>query len=187
MSKKPEPKGHEEGVKEHHSMKDELLQSREDEIKDLVNQLQRLQAEFENFKKRVQTEQEKFCQLANEDLIMEILSVIDNFTLALKNETHKGEFYKGIEMIYDELYGILEEKGLEQINVEGQKFDPRLHEALLTEESNEEPGTILEEIEAGYILNGKVLVHTKVKVAKRPGNHNDHHKDTKRGDTPKGD
>ncbi|MFH1916273.1 MAG: nucleotide exchange factor GrpE [Nanoarchaeota archaeon] len=185
MSKKHETKKHDE--KEHHPMKDELLTSREDEIKDLVNQLQRLQAEFENYKKRILADQERFCQAANEGLIVELLSVIDNFDLALKNETHKGEFYKGIEMIYSELYDILEKAGLEKINVEGQRFDPRLHEALLTEASDEEPGTILEEIEAGYTLNGKVIVHTKVKVAKKPDSHNDHRKDDKKGTAPEGD
>lgn len=140
------------------------------QIAELVDHMQHLQAEFENYKKRVDADLARNCQQANEELILELISVVDSFELALKAESGHDEFYHGVELIYDQLWGVLEKAGLVRMEVEGQKFDPRLHEALLMEESQEEQGTVLEELQAGYFLNGKILIHAKVKVAKRQAN-----------------
>jgi molecular chaperone GrpE len=150
-------------------------------IAELIDHMQHLQAEFENYKKRVDADLVRNCQQANEDIILELITVIDSFELALKTDSH-DEFYHGIELIYDQLWSVLEKAGLSRMEVEGQKFDPRLHEALLMEESQEEQGTILEELQAGYFLNGKVLVHAKVKVAKRKANNSEINHDNKADD-----
>ena len=93
-----------------------------------LEQLQRLQAEFENFRKRTEKEQKIIFKNANEDLIIKLLNILDNFELALEHLDDKG-----INMIYSELYDILENEGLKAIKAEG-KFDPRIHEALIQEE-----------------------------------------------------
>lgn len=136
------------------------------QIADLVNHLQHLQAEFENFKKRIDQDKKRFCDSANESFIMELISVIDSFEMALKTESGHDDFYRGVELIYDQLWSILEKNGLTKMEVEGVQFDPRFHEALLTEASDSPSGTVLEELQAGYLLNGKLLISAKVKVAK---------------------
>ena len=134
------------------------------ETKELTDNLQRLQAEFENFKKRTEKENLEFKRCASQDFIKKLLPILDNFELALK---HKQD--KGIELIYSELYTLLEDEGLSKIEALNKKFDPHVHEALLTEESNKEPNIVLEELQKGYMLNDKVLRHTKVKVSKQGG------------------
>lgn len=137
-----------------------------DRVQELTSNLQRLQAEFENYKKRVQTEQQAYCLSANKNLITDLLQVLDNFELALVKEEKKDGFYKGVELIYSSLYTMLEKHGLKRIEALNQRFEPRLHEALLTEESEAEPNTVIEELQKGYVLHDTVLRHSKVKVAK---------------------
>ena len=124
-----------------------------------LEQLQRLQAEFENFRKRTEKEQKIIFKNANEDLIIKLLNILDNFELALEHLDDKG-----INMIYSELYDILENEGLKAIKAEG-KFDPRIHEALIQEEG-EEDEKIIEELLKGYTLNDKVIRPSKVKITK---------------------
>ncbi len=124
-----------------------------------LEQLQRLQAEFENFRKRTEKERKTIFQNANEDLIVKLLGILDNFELALKHIDDKG-----INMIYSELYIILENEGLKIIKTEG-KFDPRIHEALI-QEDGEEDEKIIEEFQKGYTLNDKVIRASKVKIIK---------------------
>ena len=136
----------------------------EQESKEYINKLQRLQAEFENFQKRNQNDNVRFAKLANKELIKHLLPILDNFQLAFQNKDSK-EFVKGMELIYSNFYSILEENGLKKINTEG-KFNPYKHEVLLTADSEEEPETILEELQAGFALNGEVIRSAKVKVSK---------------------
>lgn len=124
-----------------------------------IEQLQRLQAEFENFRKRTEKENSKFLKNANEDLIIKLLGILDNFELAMEHLDDKG-----INMIYSELYSILEDEGLKVIKAEG-KFDPRIHEALIQEEG-EKDEMIIEEFQKGYTLNDKVIRASKVKITK---------------------
>src|SRR3989338_1298190 len=133
------------------------------QIKDLINTLQRLQAEFENYKKRIQKEQTEFAKLANENLIVELLPILDNFNLALKQTKAQDNFSKGVELIYSQLIDLLEKKGLQKI-VTGEKYNVHLHEALLQEVSDKEKGTILEELQSGYKLNEKIIRLAKVKI-----------------------
>lgn len=134
---------------------------------ELKETLQRVQAEFENYKKRVEKEREEFAKTACSGVIKRILPIIDNFEVALKNNPSGDEFVKGIEMIYAQLFSELESEGLKPIDAEGKMFDPYLHEALMQQESPEPDGTIIEVFQKGYTLNGNVIRHSKVKVSKR--------------------
>ncbi len=153
-------KSKQEGAKE---KQNEKLKSEE-----LVAQLQRLQAEFENYKKRTEREFAAYKEVAMGACISALLPVIDNLELALKNATkeEKDGFYKGIELVYAQFLSILHELGVEEIKTEG-RFDPRLHEALLAEaHEGSEKNTILEVLQKGYRLKDRVLRTAKVKVAK---------------------
>lgn len=135
------------------------------QLKEITETLQRVQADFENYKKRIEKEKIEFINFANKELIARLIPLLDNFELALLNKKEDKDFTKAVEMIYAEFVSFLESQGLKKINAEG-KFDPYLHEALLSEKSDKEAGVILEELQKGYTLNGYVIRHSKVKVAK---------------------
>ena len=136
-------------------------------IDELTDTLKRLQAEFENFKKRIESEKKEFVKYAKSDIIKNILPVIDSFELALKNTNNSEKLVEGIKMIYAHLYSILESEGLRPIKAFGEKFDPYKHEVLMKESSDKPEDTILEEIQKGYTLNDKVLRFSKVKVSEK--------------------
>lgn len=136
-------------------------------IHELTQILQHIQADFENYKKRIEIEKAEFIKYANKDLILNILPVLDNFELALKHTSNKEEFIKGIDLVYANLRDILGKTGLKPIQALKTQFDPEKHEALMQENSKEKQGTIIEEFQKGYILNDKVIRPTKVKVAKK--------------------
>ena len=154
-------------MKKKESKEEKKLQDKEKEIAESTETLQRLQAEFENYKKRIEKESAEFRKYSNAKLITRLLPILDSFELALKNTKEEG-FKKGIELIYSQLYQTLEEQGLRKIEALNQKFDPYKHEVLLTEESGEDEDTIIEELQKGYMLNDAVLRHTKVKITKKP-------------------
>ncbi len=133
-----------------------------------LEQLQRLQAEFDNYRKRSDKEKQEIYDNANEKLIIRLLDILDSFELALKHNSDKG-----VEMIYSQLYSLLESKGLKIIKAKG-KFNPEIHEALIQEKGYEED-MIIEELQKGYFLNDKVIRPSKVKISKikiRGGNKN---------------
>ncbi|HDI72788.1 MAG: nucleotide exchange factor GrpE [Candidatus Altiarchaeales archaeon] len=137
------------------------------EIEELRKHSLRQRADFENYRKQLDREREEFMKYANEKLITQLLEVIDNFERALPElEKNDPESARGIEMIYKQLMQILEKAGLRRIEAIGKKFDPYYHEAFLREKSDEPEGTILEELQKGYMLNLKVIRHSKVKVSK---------------------
>ncbi len=135
--------------------------------KELKETLQRVQAEFENYKKRVEKEKEEFTKFASAGIIRQILPVVDNFEAALKNSSNNAEFAKGIEMIYAQLFSVLENAGLKKIDAEGKMFDPYLHEALMQQEVDGEEGIVIEEFQKGYMLDENVIRHSKVKISKK--------------------
>ncbi|KYK25353.1 hypothetical protein AYK26_06260 [Euryarchaeota archaeon SM23-78] len=170
MTKDKEEDVKDEGKDKGKQEKKKIKQKKEDQeakIKELTEILQRVQAEFENYKKRCEKENSEFIKYANADLIKKLLPILDNFELALKDCRAKDDFYKGMELIYSHLIEALHSQGLKHIECVGKKFDPYYHEALLTEESDKEKNTILEEMQKGYLLNDKVIRHSKVKVAKK--------------------
>jgi len=136
-----------------------MTKKKESREKELTELLQRLQAEFENYRKRKEAETSRFLINANKELIIKLLPILDSFELALESK------HEGIEMIYSQLMTVLESEGLEEIK-SLKSFDPRLHEALIAEKSEKAPGTILEVFQKGYMLNGNVIRAAKVKVAK---------------------
>ena len=141
---------------------------KDEKIKELTNTLQRLQAEFENYQKRTDSEKASCIKMSSRHVILQILPIIDNFELALKNTENKEEFIKGIEMIFAQLHSILENEGLTKIETEDQKFDPNLHEALMQDNKEDvDDNIITEEFQRGYKLNDEVIRHSKVKVNKK--------------------
>ena len=136
-------------------------------IAELTESLQRLQAEFENYKKQIEKQSQEFVKYAKGDLINKILPTLDTFEIALKSTQDQEKFVKGMEMIYAQLFTTLENEGLRPIDSLGKKFDANLHEVMLKQKSDKEENTILEELQKGFMLNDKVLRHTKVKVSEK--------------------
>jgi len=133
--------------------------------------LQRLAADFENYRKRVEKEKEDFVKFCKEDLIHELLPILDNFEMALhhvKNTTDPKKIIEGIELVERQFHNILKKEGLQVIATKGKKFDPHIHEAIMHEETDKHPeGFIIEELRKGYILSGKVVRPAQVKISKR--------------------
>ena len=144
--------------------KKKKIPTEKEQIQELTDSLQRLQAEFENHKKRIDKEKQDFCKYSKAELINKLLPTLDSFELALKNHEGHEKLLKGIEMIFAQFYSILEAEGLRPIKAEG-KLDPFKHEVLMSEEGEED--LILEELQKGYMLNDRVLRHSKVKVGKK--------------------
>ncbi|MDD4953854.1 MAG: nucleotide exchange factor GrpE [Candidatus Omnitrophica bacterium] len=132
----------------------------------------RLQADFENSRKRQEKDRQDFVKFANEGIILELLNVIDDLgravNLAESGHEDLQAFLKGVEMILAHLYEMLKEYGVKAIDSEGKIFDPHFHEALMQEENKDLPEhTIIEELQKGYLLNDRVLRTSKVKVSKK--------------------
>tara|TARA_Y100000310_G_scaffold128407_1_gene127583 strand:- start:846 stop:1328 length:483 start_codon:yes stop_codon:yes gene_type:complete len=136
-------------------------------LAELTETLQRTQAEFENYKKRVDNEKQEFVKYAKAETIQKLLSTIDTFEIALKSTKDPEKFVKGMEMVYVQLMTLLHSEGLKPIESLGKKFDPYLHEVMLKEKSDKDDGVVLEELQKGYMLNDKVLRHSKVKVSEK--------------------
>jgi molecular chaperone GrpE len=136
-----------------------------------LEHLQRLQAEFDNYRKRVLKEQTRAVELAAEPMIGRLLEVLDEFELALMAAERKPEldrFLQGVEMVYAKLQEILRSEGLERIDAAGKPFDPELHEALLqAEEQDEGEQYVSDVLRTGYTLKGRVIRPSGVKVARR--------------------
>jgi molecular chaperone GrpE len=139
------------------------------EKSDLYDRLLRKQAEFDNFRRRTEREKAEFLQFMGMDLVRQILPVLDDFARALKVDCPDPGYAKGIELIYQRLYDILKKMGLEPVETVGSTFDPNIHEAVDTLQTEEvEDQTILEEYRRGYNFKGKLLRPAMVKVAVKP-------------------
>ena len=134
-------------------------------------QLLRLQAEFENYRKRANKERAEFLQYATEDLICTLLPVMDNFERAIeaaKNSDDSKALLQGIEMVQKQMKEVLGRKGLDRIDSMGKEFNPKEHEAMEHVESDEHPdNTVLEELQPGYRLKEKIIRPAIVKVSKK--------------------
>ena len=135
-----------------------------------LDDLRRLQADFDNYRKRTLREQTARTASASQALVARLLPVLDNFELAVSAAEQSRDFdrmLKGVEMVFGELREVLQGEGLVKIEAEGKPFDPERHEAVIAvEQEDTEPGTILDIVRAGYELGGKVLRPAMVKVAK---------------------
>lgn len=154
----------------------ELLKLKEEAQKanEYWERLLRLQADFENARKRWEREKENFLRFANEDLLCALLNVVDDLERSLELAQGKHEdftaFLKGVEMILVHLHELFKKNGVSVIETKGKVFDPNLHEPLMEVVENNLPEhTIVEELQRGYFLNGRVIRTAKVKVSKRTG------------------
>lgn len=152
---------------------DEVKEESEDDAKasdneskeDESTRYMRLMADFQNFKKRAAKEKTDLYQYANEKIVTELLTVLDNFERALEQEAGDAGFKEGMELIFKQLGDVLEKSGLAEIEALGEDFDPNFHNAVMTEESEEyESGKISGVLQKGYTLNGKVIRPSMVKV-----------------------
>jgi molecular chaperone GrpE len=130
--------------------------------------LARLQADFENYRRRTAREKEELVKFATEQLVVSLLPVIDNFERALASGCENPDkLLEGVEMIYRQLFDLLAAEGLVPIPAVGERFDPARHEAVSQVESSEHvDDTILEEFRRGYYLKDKVIRPSMVKVAR---------------------
>ncbi|MCF8010470.1 MAG: nucleotide exchange factor GrpE [Clostridiales bacterium] len=149
------------------SLKDELKLEKAKST-EYYNRLTRLQSDFNNFRKRIQKEKEDLSKYAGETLVNKILPVLDNFQRAV--ETSSGESEKlleGVEMIYRQLYEVLESEGLQPVAAVGEEFDPNQHEAVIQEEIDQyEDNTVIQEMRRGYLFKDRLLRPAMVKVAR---------------------
>jgi molecular chaperone GrpE len=136
---------------------------------DLYDRLLRKQAEFENYKKRMDREKSDFIQFASADLMKELLNALDSFELALKNAATKPDtqnMLRGFELIYKQTQDTLTRFGLKPIEAKGKKFDPHFHQAVSTQPTDDvEENTVMDEMRKGYLLNGRLLRPAMVSVA----------------------
>jgi molecular chaperone GrpE len=130
----------------------------------------RLQADFDNIRKRFEKDKQDFTKFANEGIILELLIILDDLErtieLAQSKEQASAVFLKGVEMILAHLYDLLKAHGIKPIDAEGKIFDPNFHEALMQVENNDFPEhTVVEELQKGYFLNDRVIRTSKVRVS----------------------
>jgi len=150
------------------SQLEESLEQEKEKSDDLLRRLQYLQADFENYRRRVEKEIGDVRKFSNERLLSDLLTVKDELDLAFSKarETKQNPvLLEGVGMIQKRVQNILSKEGVERIPGTGSKFNPDYHEAALRVVSDEEEGTVLEEVRAGYMLKGRVLRPSIVKVA----------------------
>jgi molecular chaperone GrpE len=142
--------------------RDQLLK----EKTELVELLQRRQAEFENFRRRAEREKSDVLEFAHSDSVRAILPILDDFERALKTQTADKVYSRGMQLIYQHLTDALKKLGLEPITTKGQRFDPHVHHAVdMVETADVEEQTILDEYQPGYNFRGRLLRPAMVKVA----------------------
>jgi len=144
------------------------LEKEKSKSEDYLRRLQYLQADFENYRKRVEKEMSDNRLFGNQRILSDLIVVNDELELALREAEASGEdptIVEGVGMVHKRLQSILSKEGVERIHSLGSKFNPDLHDAALRVVSDKEEGTIVEEIRQGYTLRGKVLRPSIVKVA----------------------
>lgn len=138
---------------------------------DLRNTLVRLQADFDNYRKRIERERHQERHRGAETLVEHLLPVLDAFDRAISAhpDAAHDEYRTGFQLIRKQLFDALTKQGLQKIETDGKRFDPHMHHAIERRETSDEPdGAILEELQAGYTFHGKVLRPAMVRVAVNP-------------------
>lgn len=141
------------------------------EKQELTDTLVRRQADFENYRKRVEKERQQERHRGVEHLVEKLLPVLDAFDNALAAEDDPAyvQYRKGFELTRRQLWETLAKAGLERIDTAGKKFDPHLHHAIQSVETSEQPdGTVVDELQTGYTFHGRVLRPAMVRVAAQP-------------------
>jgi len=172
---KKEPECDKKGEEKIISLKEEeylKLKEEAEKSKEYWDRLLRLQADFDNTRKRLEKDKQEFVKFANEGIISELLNILDDLerSVELSQSKHQdlSAFLKGVEMILAHLYQMLKEYGVKPIEAEGKLFDPHCHEALMQVENKDvEEHTVIEELQKGYLLNDRVIRTAKVKVSKK--------------------
>lgn len=160
----------EENIQEKLKKLREKLKETEADKKKYLDSWQRAQADFMNLRKRDEEAKKEYVKFATEDLIAELLSVVDSFSMAFANkeawEKVDKNWRAGVEYIYSQLMSVLKDRGLTEFDPQGQPFDASKHEALGTvaTDKKEDDHRVLEVIQKGYILHGKVVRPAKVKL-----------------------
>lgn len=140
------------------------------EAQEYLGSLQRLQAEFENYRKRMLKEQTYVFETANQALVKSLLPIVDNFERAIGHKVTDAadfvEYSQGIELVYQYLLDVLHKEGLEAIDSLGEQFDPHCHEAMMQEPTDQHAeNTVIEVFEKGYRFKGRVIRPARVKVS----------------------
>jgi molecular chaperone GrpE len=142
------------------------LQNLKQERDGLYDRLLRKQADFDNYKKRVERERSEFVQFASAELMKELLNALDSFDMAIRNAKTDEHTLRGFELIYKQLLDTMVRFGLKPIEAKGQAFDPNFHQAVSTVATQTvDENTVLEEMRKGYLLNGKLLRPAMVSVS----------------------
>lgn len=165
-SQRGDESGLSSGAEDVESLKKALSEEKE-RADNYLSNWQRTQADFSNYKKRVEQEKAENIKFANMNLMRDLLPILDDLERALDNATHASvdeEWLGGVRMIYRNLLSSLENHGLCQLRAEGEEFDPNFHEAICQEEGEE--GKVIEELQKGYMLKDRLLRPCKVKVGK---------------------
>jgi molecular chaperone GrpE len=147
------------------------LEAKEKEAEEIYDRFLRASAEFDNFKKRASREMEEFRKFANQSLIKEMLSVVDNLELAMNStDGHKAidkDLLQGLVMTHKEILKVFEKFNVKPIDAKGQPFDPAFHEAVMQEETGDSPkNTVTNELQKGYMIHDRLLRPSMVVVAK---------------------
>ena len=142
------------------------LEALKKQLAEGAERMKRLQADFENFRRRTRQEKEELSNMVVQDFIKELLPMLDNFDRAMAAEaTDAAKFQQGVEMIYNQLAEILKNRGMELIDTKEAKFDPNFHQAVMRVENPElEDETIAMELQKGYMVKGKVIRPSMVQV-----------------------
>ncbi|MDM7925308.1 MAG: nucleotide exchange factor GrpE [bacterium] len=136
-----------------------------------LDQLRRLKAEFDNYRKRVEKEKSEFFGMAKGRVITGLLPVLDDLErMAMFAKSAEGDFASGVELIFQKMKAALSSEGLSEIKSVGQPFDPEFHEAIETVACvPEQDGMVVEELQRGYTLQGRLLRPSRVRVGKSGG------------------
>ena len=139
-----------------------------------LDHLQRLQAEFDNYKKRVDREKAELIKYASAELVSELIDIMENLergVVSAKGSDDIDSIIKGMEMVSTRLKDILGSRGLRPIEAVGKKFDPHYHEAMMMTPTDEYPyNTVIEEFQQGYMIKDKVIRYSKVRVSVNENN-----------------
>ena len=136
------------------------------DLQEKKDRLLRLQADFDNFRRRSAKEREEISAVVTQNFCKDMLPLLDNFERAMAAETKDVEaFQKGVEMIFTQFQEILKKNGLEHIEAIGQKFDPNFHQAVMrVEDPEREDDTVAQELQKGYMVKGRVIRPSMVQV-----------------------
>jgi len=156
-------------VSEEHVQQEETEQVEEQQPEPQDDRLLRLAADFENYKKRAARERQEYVRLANERLIAELIPILDDLerALAAAEEHQEAQLEDGVELVHRSLAALLARHGVTPIETEG-KFDPHVHEALLSQPSEAEEGSVIDVVQKGYKLGERVVRPARVVVAAPP-------------------